>query len=303
MRLQDVFAYLFDVGKDILATTQDLSTGVLSAQTGDSTTQTPDADHAEWWQHAGFASRPATPSQGNASCQGLVLKRSDQDIIFATRDTRGTAILGNLSDGETCVYASASQARTVWKADGSVSHITTDDNTVKGNSVFIRVDPKTIRFYSTNVGQWGDATGWHMRTWHGAKFDMTGIGLPAPFSALGLNSTIMLTADVITLDAAVLNLGRTGATGLPGAVVQAAPLAAIMAQVATALTDVSNCLSGISTYVSSFTGTGTFPGILIFGGLVTTATGALGTAVTALAAVALPAGAGGPGTATNTTVG
>lgn len=154
MRGSEVFAYLFDVGKDILCTTLDLATGVLSAQTGDSTTQTPDVDRAEWWQHTGFSSRPTVPSPGNAACQSIVLKRSDRDIILATRDVRGTDILGNLADGETCVYASGAQGRSVYKADGSINHITTDSNKPDGNSVFIRVGPKELRGYSPNVGFW-----------------------------------------------------------------------------------------------------------------------------------------------------
>jgi hypothetical protein len=285
MRPSEVFGYLFDVGKDILCTTFS-SNGVVTAQTGDSTTQTPDADSAEWWQHTGFASRSAIPSVGNASCQALVLKRSDKDIIFATRDVRGTSILGNLADGETCVYAAASQAQTLYKADGSVTHMATDDNTATGNALMLRVDPTGFTAYSPNVGFTGDKMGWRFSTWHGARFTMSGIGLPAPFASLGLNSMISLSADMITLDAAVLNIGRVGGTGIAQGVAQAVPLAAV-------LTSITAALSDLATAVGAFTGSGTFPG--------------LAAAVTAIAAAATEAaGASQPvalgGTATNTSI-
>lgn len=310
-----VVGQVFDIGVDILCTTVDPATGVLSGQTGDSTTQTPDSDKSEWWQHTGFTSRPATPSVGNASCQGIVLKQNDRDQIIATRDTRGTAILGNLADGETCVYASGSQARTVYKTDGSITSVTTDDNTPTGNSVFIRVDPKAISAFSPLVDFTGDAMGWRFTTWQGARFTMTGLGLPAPFNALGLNSSIDLSADTITLDAAVLQLGRTTLPGaLAQAVVQAVPLQATLTLVATALANVSTVLSNLSGVFTSGIVTGTcaaapgpivatasFPGLApIWSGQVANAVAAISAADTALALVMNPSATG--GTATNTVV-
>ena len=104
---------LFDLGIDILGTTLGKVSGVILAQTGDSTAQRVKANKAEWWQTTGFASRPALPSQGGASCQGLAVKCSDRHIVFAARDVRGTSILGNLADGEACVYAPAGMAGAV----------------------------------------------------------------------------------------------------------------------------------------------------------------------------------------------
>jgi hypothetical protein len=137
MSAHDVFAQMFDVGKDILVTYLNAETNVILAQIGDSTASVPDADAAEWWQHTGFWSRPALPTQGGASCQGLIIKRGDRDVVYATRDTRNSSIYGKLADGETCVGASTGQARTFYKADGSIQHVTSVGNTAGGTTFIV----------------------------------------------------------------------------------------------------------------------------------------------------------------------
>lgn len=128
------FTYLFDFA-DVLVTVLNSTTKAIQAQIGDATGETPDSDDAEWWQQTGFASRPAVPTQGNSACQAVVLKHGDRDVIIATRDVRGTTIYGNLKDGETCVYASTGQARTLWKSTGDIWDITTVGNTAGGHTV------------------------------------------------------------------------------------------------------------------------------------------------------------------------
>jgi len=253
MGMPDVFAQLLDFGLDVLATTIDKATGVLSAQTGNSTTSTPDADAAEWWQHAGFASRPASPTQGASSCQALAFKRGDRDVIFASRDTRVTGIYGNLADGETAVYASGAQGITLHKADGSVRALTTDDNTATGNSVFAGISPyyQTAngpatggewRVYAPWGGQWQDQTGFHLRTWHGVKIDAGGLNLPAPLPS---GSTYMLSADIVHIDAAMLALGRDNGTGQ--ALVQALPLQGILSAIQTLLAAIAATPAAVGT--------------------------------------------------------
>jgi hypothetical protein len=137
----DVFSQLFDIGKDVLFTSVNSTTKAILAQFGDSTKEVPESNKAAWWQHTGFTSRPSAPTQGNSSCQALVLKSGSRDIIFATRDTRGATIYGNLKEGETCVYASKGQARVLLKADGSVTRLTTSDNTAAGTTISDRLGP------------------------------------------------------------------------------------------------------------------------------------------------------------------
>jgi hypothetical protein len=274
---------VFDIGVDILCTTIDPSTGMLSAQTGDSTTQTPDSDKSEWWQHTGFSSRPATPSVGNASCQGIVLKQNDRDQVIATRDVRGTAILGNLADGETCVYASGAQGRTVWKADGSVRDMTTDNNKSTGNAVFAGISPyyQTAsgkpalggewRYYAPWGGQWQDPTGWHLRTFTGVKIDAGGVTLPSPISLGG--SQFSVSADMGLLDFATVLLGRNNGTGQ--ALVQALPLQAVMTSLASFLSTAGSELT-IAGAAMQGAGTPGAAGVSAAGSALTSAAGVIG---------------------------
>ena len=130
-------AQLFEVGKDILATYLDKATNVILAQIGDSTQSVPDSDAAEWWQHTGFWSRPAKPTPGNASCQGIHYKRGDRDCIIATRDTRNSAIYGKLAAGATCVGASSGEARTFYQPTGDIQHVTSIGNTPGGTTFIV----------------------------------------------------------------------------------------------------------------------------------------------------------------------
>lgn len=150
----DVFARLFDVGIDVLGTFLDAATNVITAQTGDSTSEAADSKVCEWWQQTGFVSRAAAPTQGGSSCQALKIKCGDKDIIFATRDTRGAKLSGNLKPGEACVYASAGQARTLYKASGAIVDYTTSDNTPTGTEVSSYVGPDKIQLSN----QWGSIT-------------------------------------------------------------------------------------------------------------------------------------------------
>lgn len=144
--LASAFTYLFDVGKDILFAGLDKATATILCQLGNATDQVADSDSAELWQQPGFWSLPAAPTQGKPSCQAVVLKRSDRDIIIATRDLRSSSIYGNLKPGETCVGASTGQARTLYKANGAIIGYTTRDNTPSGQSVINYTGPDKIQF-------------------------------------------------------------------------------------------------------------------------------------------------------------
>lgn len=256
-----IFGQLFDLGVDVLVTTLDKATGVILAQLGNSTTGRVRSDRVEWWQHAGFTSRCALPTNGGSSCQSLVIKCGDRDIVFATRDTRGTSIVGALADGEACVYAPGSQAAAFFKRDGSARLTTTDNNVepnpkgggTPGKAVFAGVSayfqPLTggnpvlggeFRWYGPWGGGWQDPGGYHLRTWHGIKVDAGGVGgLSLPGFSSG--SAYTVSADTQVYDAAVLVLGRNNGTGQ--ALVQALPLQSVMALVATALGAIETALS------------------------------------------------------------
>lgn len=262
MHRSEVFGWLFDVGVDVLATSLGKVSGIVTAQLGDSTAGKADSDSAELWQQTGFYSRPAPPSAGGASCQGLVLKSGDRDIVFATSDKRSSQIYGNLAPGEACVFATVGQARSVWKADGSVRHMTTDDNTASGNAMYYGMSSgsaKSVakggewRVYAPFGGCWQDMTGYHQRYWFGGADDVGVSQIPGvPVQT----STRTLSYDFITLDGAFVAIGRSNGVGIPDGLVQVTVFAGLMAAFATAtgvmvgllgtaLTDIATQLSSL----------------------------------------------------------
>jgi hypothetical protein len=134
-------------GMDILLTEVDATTKTISAQLGNATLppsedNKPAYEQCEFWQHIGFSSRPATVILPSANApQALTLARDDYPIIYATRDTRGQEIRGNMGPGETCLYASGAdgtgQARVLLKSDSSINLYTQKD----GAGMAIQITP------------------------------------------------------------------------------------------------------------------------------------------------------------------
>lgn len=127
------------VGVDILSTTRDEGTKTITAQIGDVVGEEVDADNAEIWQQPGLASRPSKAEPKKAACQAVVIRETGHDVCIAMRDVRGQEIAGNLKEGETCVYSGGAdnkaQARSLWKADGSISHVTFVGNDPSGATI------------------------------------------------------------------------------------------------------------------------------------------------------------------------
>lgn len=92
-------------GLDVLGTSVNDKNGAVSAQLGDAVSQEAVAEDAEWFQHVGFASRPARATPGKSSCQVLSLERTGRDVCYASRDLRKAPPYGALGEGETCLYA------------------------------------------------------------------------------------------------------------------------------------------------------------------------------------------------------
>jgi hypothetical protein len=188
--LSGVLQVGIDILNTVLGSSPQSPTGTILAQTGDVVKEYADANKSEWWQHVGLASRPSNPLAGKRAAQALVFRGPDIDFAFASRDTRTNGIYGNLAPGETCIFAAGAdgnaQARSIHKADGSVTLYTTDDNTPTGNAVYLRIHPtKGLCF----VAPWGtlyfDQAGFRIQ--HKAGFEVAsgGAGLPGPGSALG----------------------------------------------------------------------------------------------------------------------
>ncbi len=144
---------------------------------------------------------------------------------------------GNLKDGETALYAAgpdgAGQAAVLLKADGSLTLFTTDDNTASGNGVSFKVAPDKMQF----IAPWGsltfDATGLHIKTNTGARFDLGAISAPPPLDAL-VPSYCKITAGTVSIngklatsiDSPMISLGVAGPLPLAPLMVSLIPAAA-----------------------------------------------------------------------------
>ena len=201
---------LVRIGYDILTTTVNAVTGKILAQLGDVHHEDADTDNAEWWQHVGIASRPSKPEAGKQSAQAVCIKLADHDVCIASQDMRGLDLYGNLGFGETCVYAAGetgtSQARAVWRSDGSINLFTTDDNTADGNAVFFRVAKDGFYF----VAPWGtmkfDSSGFHVNHRGGAQLSLGAIsGMPTPLDQI--SSYVRMQAGSFNVNASAQSMG------------------------------------------------------------------------------------------------
>jgi hypothetical protein len=301
-----VAAQVLGIGQDILVTQLGPVTGTISAQLGDATAGVPDIDEAQWTQTCGIWSLPAAPTpnapiNGGIAAQAVTIKCGNRDVVIGVRDVRTNNRYGNLAPGDTCLGASSGMASVFCKAaDGSVTMATSDTNDRTGNSMFLKLAPTEFRFWAPFGSQLQDKTGFHLRTWTGAKLDIGGSGLPAPFSSLGLNSSFVVSADIINLSGALVSIGKDA--GFTQAVVQALPLQVVLTTVATALSDVSTTLGTINACVGSLVpATGvTTAQIAAVSAATTACASAISAAATALATVNAPAASA--GCATNTTI-
>lgn len=146
---------MIQIGVDILKTVVDSATKSILAQTGDVQADASDADQVEWWQHAGFTSRPSQASSQSAAAQAITIKGGAYDAIIASRDLRGQELYGSLGDGETALYAAGadgnSQGRILIKDNGSINLVTTHDNTPSGKTTGLFVGPDSIQM----ICRWG----------------------------------------------------------------------------------------------------------------------------------------------------
>lgn len=196
---------LFDVGVDCLGSTRDAN-GTLLLQTGDAVAAEVACDGAEHWQHVGFASRPSLAINGASACQAIAIKTGSADACIATRDLRSQQVYGNLAEGETCVFAAGpngtGQGCMSLKQDGSITLITSDNNTASGNGVYFKISPTKMQF----MAPWGsmtfDATGFHIKTKTGARLDMGALAAPPPLDTL-VPSYVKISGGTVTLAGAL----------------------------------------------------------------------------------------------------
>lgn len=127
-------------------------------------------------------------------------------LIIATREDDRRS---NLVKGEMLHAAPEGAARIVLKNDGSVSFLTSADNTPDGKLVALTLSPTALKFTSP----WGsitfDASGFHVRTKAGPRLDMGGISIPGLPAELvdAFTGYFKVTSPTIKMDGGSVFLG------------------------------------------------------------------------------------------------
>ena len=193
----------FSLGVDILGTRQN-ERGTMLAQTGDVIGEGVSSVDAEFWQHVGFASRPAKAVVGKDACQAITINTGSADVVIATRDLRANALIGTLKEGDTLIYAAgpanAGTAKLLLSGDGSVTV------TAGGTTVVIKGDSVAVNSGKVNLGN-GAAEG---VVCGGSAFQQWASNIEGAVSALIQSVGATPTAVGAPVDPTVL----TRATGL-----------------------------------------------------------------------------------------
>lgn len=117
----------------------------------------------------------------------------------------------NLVNGEVQTTATSGAARTIHRNDGSISLLTTHDNTPDGKVIVFTIAPTSWKF----TAPWGslvfDASGLHIKTAAGPRIDLGGISIPGlPDSLVGAFAGYCnITAPTIKLNGSSVFLGAT----------------------------------------------------------------------------------------------
>jgi hypothetical protein len=196
--------------EDVLGTERDETTGTLLAQLGDVQGEQATSQAAEIWQPNGFASRPAAPTAGKAAAQAVVLQSGGRDVCVAMRDIRAQAMYGSLEAGDTAVYATDGMARALFKADGSVTLLTTTDNTDTGTTVSLRISGDGFVFSAPWGGFAFTAEGFQAFTQSNSTPPVFGGSLE-----LKTDGTCAVTGSMTAINTSQVTLG-IGATAVTG---------------------------------------------------------------------------------------
>jgi hypothetical protein len=222
-------------------------TGAVMLGLGDLKSEESADEDATLLQTSGVVSVPPV------GAETLSLETSSGYITIASRDIRSGKIAGNMQPAETTVYAPGSQACELFKLDGSVTRMTTEDGTETGATVYDRMAKDEFTMFA----RWGkrtfDATGYHLFTFSGARLDMGGIGgLPPPLNSLG--SYAKLSARIVQIEGSIVSIGPRA--GVADAVAKATPLLLALS----ALNGVLAALLVPGAYVSATPGAPAVPG-------------------------------------------
>ncbi len=223
------------VGYDVLSTRIHPKTKQLLAQLGhvgkkttaeDGTVTTTsaftDTDNAEvWGPGSAFVSRPPKPVAGKTAPQAAVVTAGDHDIVLAMADERGRDLLGELGYGEAGILAAGengtAQARSLYKGDGSMTHMTRKGNVEGGVAIMIQMDAASGTISLVNDLGYGIKIG-PLGVTISAKDAALTLGGDGNISLVGKGKTLVDGASILLGNRAlpVVNSAITGPAGLVG---------------------------------------------------------------------------------------
>ncbi len=210
-------------GVSVIGTTRDALTNTVLALLGSDTGKLTESSSAEWWQHTGFASRPAKPDPSVGGPQAVIVRGADVDACIASRDTRCHGLYASLDYGEFCVYApgydAKGQARVLGKANGNLAMYTRVGNDPAGAGMTVQLDAQNNAVTILNGLGFGlivDANGITLTS---GKASLT-LGADGTVSLVGMGqtqidgTTIVLGSKAVPVANAALH-GPTGISGAP----------------------------------------------------------------------------------------
>lgn len=184
----------------------------------------------------GQQSRPVDPDAEGNACQVFYWEgEGDQGYAILANDPRAQDALPQSQKGETFFHGPTG-AFLRFKADGSISLFTTDDNTTNGRSVALIVSPTGLSFQFPFGRLTFDGTGFHVLHNSGARIDLGAIAAPAPLDALGSYAT--LSAAMVHVEGSAVHVGTAGGAPQPVAL-------------ANSVLALCNALNGVLTAIGS----------------------------------------------------
>jgi hypothetical protein len=227
----------------VLFAKADNATGAITYQLGDVKSNEVYDVEAPVFQIPGALCLPANPVAGQSAAEAVTLTHPAGNVVVACRSVRSAAIAGLIKMGESSFFADGSQACSLYKLDGSLTHFTTHDNTANGRSVYYRISPE--RGFD-EAWPWGrrffDKSGHHFVHVSGAQFHLGSVNAPAPLNTF--STTFSLTAAMGRLNASFVSVGPDNAVFSP--VARADAVIAALDAASSALTTVTASLVAIN---------------------------------------------------------
>lgn len=196
----------------------------------------------------GSVARPLDPDDKGA-CQAFYWYVGSVGYAMLANDTRTQSLLPAAKKGEVFFHGPTG-AFIRFKADGSVSTFTTDDNTVNGRSVYQTIGPEGYEF-NFPYGRFAfNDTGFHLSHASGARLDGGSLAAPAPLNIIPNMSMATLSASIVHVEGSAVHAG----TGDPTAPAQPVALANSSLALAAALHSVLTAIGSPGGIVSPSSG-------------------------------------------------